>query len=134
MEVDVTELVELHLNGEMPARLCSGSRSELGDNAAGITWDNSCKVAREHSIVNDDNREEIVNHFLGYGAWERAEVETDVENFAVQEVMSAIRQLEGEEIDLSEPVTEEDFRAATEHEGGMLWPDNEGKWYFYSGM
>ena len=99
MEVDVTELVELHLNGEMPARLCSGSQAELGDNAARITWENSCKVAKEHSIVNSNNREEIVDHFLGYGAWERAEVETDVESLAVQEVMSAIRQLEGEGID-----------------------------------
>lgn len=56
--------------------LLSGSAFELGDDAGKITWRNCLALAAEHPLVTDENRQDIRDHFAGYGAWEREEIET----------------------------------------------------------
>ena len=136
MEIDVSQIIEAHLSGEMPAYLLSGSVCELGRDAARITWKNAQDFAElfkltdeEVVAVREDLREEGMDDI---GNLSRSDVVACV----VQCVAHEIRQIEGFGLDL-ENFTDEEFSEATENCGGRSQSDLaefEGKWYFYFGM
>lgn len=143
MEIEVTEIVRLHLEHNPRAFFCSGSIMEHGMNAGEITWRNSCEVSERLNVCDtEEKREAIRDHIREYGAWEDEEIDgyTDIElgAFVVQETMSEIRRLEEHEgIDLT-CFTEEEFMDATENTGGRLYPGspefvNNDRWFFYIG-
>ena len=66
MYFDVTPL----FSDKLDAYLLSNSVANLGDNAGRITWLNALAAADEYPLVNDDNREEVIDHLKTYGAWE----------------------------------------------------------------
>jgi hypothetical protein len=66
MYFDVTPL----FSDKLDAYLLSNSVANLGDNAGRITWDNALAAADEYPLVNDDNREEVIDHLKTYGAWD----------------------------------------------------------------
>ena len=55
--------------------LLSASAYELGESAGRITWDNCLALAKRNPLVNDDNRDNVRDHFAEYGAWERSEID-----------------------------------------------------------
>lgn len=145
MELNVNQIVRAHLDGNPPAHLCSGSMAELGNDAGRVTWDNSCDLADRLPgfLETEDALQEVRDHIKSYGAWDEEEIAAftprDLRAFIVQEVMAEIRHLEEHgEIDL-EDFTEEEFREATENEGGRLFrgdvPESPGfgDWFFYVG-
>lgn len=145
MEINVTSIVTAHLDGNPPAHLCSGSRAELGENAGQITWGNSRQLAGNLPgfLETPDELEAVRDHIRTLGAWDDEEIaafsDSDLRAFIVQEVMADIRHLEDYgQIDLND-FTEEEFRAATENEGGTLYKGDVpghpgfGQWFFYLG-
>lgn len=74
----------------------SASRAELGDNAGSITWENCLALAERLPLVTEDNRDDLRDHFRGYGAWTREEIEawTDAELSALvwQESAACMRE------------------------------------------
>ena len=134
MEIDVTKLVAAFVAEEPAAMDCSGSRMEHGCNAAAFTWGNACELADDQVVLTDDQVEAVRDYFLGFGAWERDELDDDtVAGLLVQEVASECRRLsEHEGLDLSS-CTGGDVQRASECEGGHLWPSG-GRWYLYAGF
>lgn len=143
MELNVTQIVRAHLDGNPPAHLCSGSRAELGESAGRITWDTSGNLADTLTgfLETEDEFQEVRGHIKEYGAWDAEEIAAftprDLRAFIVQEVMAEIRHLENSDLDL-EDFTEEEFQEATENEGGRLYRGDVpgegcGDWFFYVG-
>jgi len=144
MELDVTNIVGLHLDGKVPARWCSGSAAELGSNAREITWNHALEVSESLNVCKDEEVVQAIReHIHEYGAWETSEINgfSDIElgAFVVQEVAAEVRRLEeGEGLDLTD-FTEEEFEAATRNEGGNLFggcacvPEHQSQWFFYLG-
>jgi len=66
IEFDVTPL----FSDKLDAYMLSNSVANLGERAAEITWDNALGAANEYPLVNDGNREEVIDHVKTYGAWE----------------------------------------------------------------
>jgi len=129
MEINVTRYVED--SDEMP--LLSGSRAELGDNAGKLTWNNSVAYGKQHPLLaNDNERDAARDHFAGYGAWSREEIdawdEAELQGIMAQEVASAIREMEHAE-------TYEEYQAGVEagRFSGRLYRADDGLWYFYLG-
>ena len=144
MELNVTQIVTAHLDGNPPAHLCSGSMAELGNDAGRVTWENSGDLADRLPgfLETETELQEVRDHIKEYGAWDGEEIAAftprDLRAFIVQEVMAEIRHLESSDIDL-EDFTEEEFQEATENEGGRLYkgdvPESSGfgDWFFYVG-
>lgn len=76
----------------------SASAAELGDDAGEITWRNCMAFAADNPLVTDENRDDIREHFAGYGAWDREEIAawSDVELSAMvwQEAAACVREFE----------------------------------------
>jgi hypothetical protein len=144
MELNVTHIVAAHLNGNPPACICSGSRAELGDNAGALTWNNSRNLGASlpDFLTTEEEKQEVRDHFKSYGAWDAEEIaawdDDDLRGLITQEVMSQIRHLEGSGLDL-ENFTEDEYREATENEGGSLYrgdiagDESFGQWFLYVG-
>lgn len=89
MEINITSL------SQSDAPSFSGSRAELGDNAAQITWRNNVE---ENSALLDtpEKLEAARSHLKEYGAWSREEIaawpDSEVNALFHQDVMSAVRE------------------------------------------
>lgn len=108
MTIDITRLfarlatVDPHAPGT--AKCYSASRSELGDDAAKITWENCRRdaAARLRELTDaavgwDDLTDAIIDHVAAFGAWgDRTEVgrwpRTDLYAFLLQDIASAVRE------------------------------------------
>jgi hypothetical protein len=129
MEIDVTHMVDdAH---RMP--MLSGSVAELGKDASKITWDHSLAYASEHPLLEtDDERCAARDHFAGYGAWSREEIdawpEEHLQGAMCQDVAAAIREMENTE-------TYEEFMAGVETGiySGRIYRGDNNRWYFYLG-
>ena len=74
LELDITSLIGQDL---WP---CYGSIQTHGHNAAKITWNAALDLAKECEFVNEDNRDEMVEHFIQLGLSDSEEAEwTDQE-------------------------------------------------------
>jgi len=116
VEIEITALDDENIE------LMSASRAELGENAATITWGNCMRIAERIPLVTDENRDEIVSHFRGYGAWTQEELDgmSDKELSAMvwQEAAAALRQVEDQDC----------------VEGDRIYRDESGKLWLYLGM
>jgi hypothetical protein len=95
--------IDVSLLDNKDCGLLSGSRSELGDDAGGITWRNCLALAANNPIVTDANRQDIRDHFAGYGAWEREEIDawddTALSAMVWQEGAAAVRELDEHDVE-----------------------------------
>jgi hypothetical protein len=134
MEINVTKVVNAHIQNDIPARYCSGSVMELGPQAAQMTWDCS-KHAGALIPFDEEQQSEVRDHIREYGAWDDDEINEysplELQAFIAQEVMQEIRNLE-DDLDL-ENFSDEEFQKATENEGGRLFKSGID-WYFYVGL
>lgn len=126
MELDITHMMDDA--DEMP--MLSGSVAELGQDAGRITWRNSLAYAAKHPLLVDaDAMEKAREYFAGYGAWDMKEqTDADVQGLTVQEVASAIREME-------RFATPEEYEAAAEDGSTSrnVYRGDNGRWYFYLG-
>lgn len=110
----------------------SGSRMELGDNAASITWNNSKNAASVLGYVNDENREEVIDYFAQYGAWALGDMITwsnqELCAMIVQEVASQCREFSEDNIEEWDWLEyEEQARQGRIH--GQLFKCEKGDFY-----
>lgn len=91
IELDITEF----FNTECP-RDYSASVAELGPTAGRDTWQAAVENAPEHHFVNDDNRDDVIAHFLAYGAWDESELEAcsndELCAMLIQDISSEMRE------------------------------------------
>lgn len=75
MEIDITRFVNRY-DGEMHAFSDSVANSGL-ENIGQVTWRNAMAAMADVSacLVLPAQCDELVDHFAGYGAWERSELE-----------------------------------------------------------
>lgn len=96
-EIDVTRLEDEDCG------LLSGSQFELGPDAGKITWANCLRLADEVSLVTDENRDDIREHFASYGAWDRDEIaawdDRELSAMVWQEGASALRELDEHDVE-----------------------------------
>ena len=106
----------------------SGSRMELGDDAASITWSNSLNAAYVLGYVTDENREEVIDYFEQYGAWTVEEMNTwtnqELCALIVQEIASQCREFSEDSMDEWDW---KDYQGKAEH--GQLFRDSKGDFY-----
>jgi len=126
--------MEIMINGmlgDKPIEF-SGSRMEYGENAGKITWANSMNAAYVLGYAADENREEVIDYFLGYGAWEEEELtgftNQELTAMIVQEVASSMREFS------DDPIEEwdwEEYEHACERGeiSGNLFQDENGDYY-----
>ena len=132
MELDITEFFNAITIGDECRTDYSASVSELGHNAADITWNNA--KSSEHYFVNEDNKEEIADWFLEFGAW------ADCQQWPINELNGLLIQFMAGDIgEYEDYATLAEYRKAQE-EGqvsGRLYFENEagkaGKVFFYVG-
>jgi len=128
MEIEVTKL----MNEPAILPTLSGSVAELGPNAADITWTNAFRFAEANQmVVTDDALLELVDYFLGFGAWDRGELEMlgtiGMNALFVQEVAAEMRgYLAAEEAN--------ELQEYQESQGGRLYQDGQGRWWYYVGI
>ena len=133
MELDITEFFNAITIGDECRTDYSASVSELGHNAADITWNNA--KSSEHYFVNEDNKEEIAEWFLDFGAWD------DCHEWPINELNGVLLQSIASHVgEYEDYATQEDYRKAQE-EGqvsGLLYFENEagkdGKVFFCVGL
>lgn len=53
-----------------------GSVSQLGNDAAVLTWNNALSLSATYNYVTSDNRIAIEQHFQEYGAWDTSELQS----------------------------------------------------------
>ncbi len=91
MELNVTDYLD-----NVDLWYVSNSVNNLGDNAAQITWARALEAADDYQWVTDENQEEVIEYFLGYGAWNREELESSgnrgLSAMICQEIASEIRE------------------------------------------
>jgi hypothetical protein len=133
MEIEVTHMVKDA--DDMP--MLSGSVAELGTDAGPRTWKNSVAYGQKHPLLKtNDERETARQHFRGYGAWARDQIdawsEDELQGIVCQEVASEIREMDAYE-------TYEDYQRASEKGSvsGRLYmagqEDSSERWFFYLG-
>ncbi len=116
MEIDVTDMVEeAHIMPEL-----SGSKWELGDDAAKITWNNSLAYGRRYPLLTtDEQRDAAREHFREYGAWSREEIaawpEEELQAIMCQDVAANIREMDSTSGDR------------------IIYKGDDGRWYYYLG-
>ena len=134
MEINVTKVVNAHIESDIPARYCSGSQAELGDSK--MAWECS-KHAGALIPFNEEQQSEVRDHIREYGAWDDDEIydysPLELQAFIAQETMAEVRRLEEDhDLDL-ENFSDEEFQQATADEGGRLYKSGND-WYFYVGI
>lgn len=131
-EIDITDFYN---NGKHST--ISGSRAELGDNAAAITWDNANRaVADFRPLDTPDKVEACMEWFKEFGAWDEEEINAwsadEVNALFLQYAAGDIREkneMDGTGLDWEE-------YEALSHCGtvsGRLFKGTDGRIYFYIG-
>lgn len=135
MELDITEWVEKF--GDEPEQF-SDSIANSGLQSIGkINWQNAIKAASEVMLVTDENRDELIEHFAGYGAWTRDELNanTDAELNAL-----LIQFIAGDYKERRDAEERDELAKYEENQGGRLFKgdiegsDGFGRWFYYVGM
>lgn len=135
MEIDITDYMQ-----SVDHFYISGSRAELGDNAAQITWSNAnAEAAEKPLIVTDDEFRVFRDWAKAFGAWSQEEIAawtaTECNALLMQYISGDVRELEAlasdddGEIDWAE--AERLTQAGTI--GGNIYPGTDGRIYFYMG-
>ncbi len=122
MELEITDVFE-----NIEACTLSASRNELGDHAGEITWNNALNC--EYTLLTDANRQEVIDYFLEFGAWDNEELtgmsNNELNALLLQFIAGDIREYEGfnsfEEYDTSDQTS------------GRLFIGDDKKVYFHIG-
>jgi hypothetical protein len=84
-------------NGENDPYYMSNSVSNLGANAARITWENSLAASDGELLVTDESLQEVQDWLKSFGAWDDAEIEAyttqELEAFVLQDAASEINEM-----------------------------------------
>lgn len=128
MELEVTHMVN---DADMMPNLF-GSRMELGDDAANITWDNAKEYGKTNPLVTRENLEQVYYYFKEFGSWTREEMNRwsleEWNAILIQDIAASIREME------NFYTLHEYFRAAEQGTvSGNLFRDGNNRWFFYVG-
>jgi hypothetical protein len=137
MEIDVTPIVQAHLNGDVHAQDCSGSQAEHGCDAARFTWNTAMQTGKLLDF-DEATQDAVRSHLCEMGAWTDEEIEAytkdQLQAFIVQETMAEVRRLEEyENLDLAKCEWEEWDRAC-QNEGGRLQRFGDNEFSYYVGI
>lgn len=130
MEIDITHMFEEE------TWAFAGSVATHGPDVAKRTYDTAKSEADR--LFPDVDKEDLVDHFRGYGAWSEEELEamtlTELRAMLVQDVTSEMRE-SGLEDDPLEDIDWEMYEALcqTGTFSGRIGPGDDGRVYFYLG-
>lgn len=128
-------LITPFFNGSAPSEL-SGSRAELGQNAAQITWGASVKASSQFVVLDDDEKKEAFRKFVrSSGGWNDEEIATwsDEElNALCLQWISADRR-EASEYSLDTDTPDWESYEADENICHRLFKGSDNEVYFYIG-
>ena len=93
IEININQQFKDSIDGNPSAMNFCASVAEIGSSAGEITWSNAKNAP--YSYINDDNKEIVLNYFLGFGCWEKEEIIEDLNALLVQEISHQIRDFEG---------------------------------------
>lgn len=128
MQIDITSWVE-RFGDEAERFSDSIARSGL-QNIAQITWAYAVAAADETMFVTDATRDELVDHFLGYGAWDRDKLEAHTD----EELNALLLQFIAGDYQARRDAEDEDrLEEYEENEGGRLYRAESGQWFYYIG-
>ncbi len=90
--------MEINIDKQMEMENClfCSSVAESGlSNIGQITWNNTLEET-ELNYVNQENKEEFLQYFLSFGAWEKEEIDSieELNALAIQEIAHRIREFE----------------------------------------
>ena len=116
LELNVSELVN---DTHFEASNHISSVAEMGQDAGKITWNNSLN-SDCNLITNDEIKNEVIDHFKGFGAWDNLDSWTtnELNALLIQEVSSSIRELD---------------HCTIEESSGRLFECDKGETYFTLG-
>jgi hypothetical protein len=95
-------MIELNItryfaDGENDPYYMSNSTSNLGSNAARITWQHSLNAADGNLLTTDEALQAVRDWLKGFGAWDDAEIagysSQELEAFVLQDAASAINEI-----------------------------------------
>jgi hypothetical protein len=128
MELDITVWVERY--GDNPERFSDSIANSGLQNIGQVTWRNAMDAAEDCMLVNDANRDELVDHFAGYGAWERAELEANSD----AELNALLLQfIAGDYQGRRDADERGELEEYEQNEGGRLYVGDGGRWFYYVG-
>jgi hypothetical protein len=90
MEINVTEFVK----NENPVQFQQSIAESGLQNISQITWDNAKES--EWEFVNEDNKQDVIDHFAEYGAWDDLEEWSinELNALLIQDISASIREWE----------------------------------------
>lgn len=130
MEIDITHMFEEETWG------FSGSVVTHGPDVAKRTY--AAAKSEADRLFPDVDKEVLVDHFGGYGAWSEEELEamtlTELRALLVQDVTAEMRETGLEDVHL-EDIDWEEYEALcqTGNYSGRIGPGDDGRVYFYLG-
>lgn len=122
-ELDVTHMVT---DADWMPYL-SGSVAELGDRAGALTWENSQNYAAKAPLLSNDRLDDAREYFacMGFGDDARQWSDAETQAAMIQDVASAIREMEAYEDYASYEVASEKGQVS-----GQLYKTDTNQWYF----
>ena len=125
----------------------SNSVSNLGCNAAQLTWENCLGHAERTRVLRTaDDLEAMRDHLRAYGAWDEDEIKAltdrELNAFALQEIAAEVNELTNYyDIDLDSPLPQDQYATLEQawEDGqlsGRLYPvlsDNSTQWFYSIG-
>lgn len=126
MEIEVTNMV--NDSDYMP--YLSGSVAELGDRAGALTWDNSQDYAKQSPLLKPEQCDEAREYFasMGFGDDARGWSDAEVQAAMIQDVASAIREMEDYSSYESYTEAQESGQVSSN-----LFQSSDGRWFYYVG-
>ena len=126
MEIEVTNMV--NDSDYMP--YLSGSVAELGDRAGALTWENSQRYAERSPLLKPEQCEDVREYFASMGFGDEARAWSDAETQAamIQDVASAIREMEDYSSYESYTKAQESGQVSS-----SLFQSSDNRWFYYVG-
>lgn len=97
MEINITKLFNAIMGMEDDSRnyqdsVMNSGKSDIGE----ITWKNA--VESPYEYVTDENKSDIQDHFLQYGAWSEEEIagwsDEHLDSILIQDIVNSIQEIE----------------------------------------
>ena len=127
MEINVTRIMnETELTDFSDSIFNSGL-----DNIGQITWRNACAEMKSDPLVTTaEQLSDLADWIADFGAWSDEEIQgmSDAELNAL-----LLQFVAGEGQRYQEAEENDDLDSYLENEGGNLWRDDNGQWWFYVG-
>lgn len=135
MEINITQFFTNQDAGEY-----SGSRMELGDNAARITWNNSLEAAKDTPLLaTEEALQEMRDYARSTGGWNAEEIaawsDTELNALFIQFVSGDMREMESLCSDDNGDTdwAEYEKQASAGRISGNIFKADSGEIYYYLG-